>query len=103
LALFGSANFVDGPLVNLDPLLEQLADLVAEKVAARLNGKAPSTNGEGNGNGEPLLTAEAVAKQLGTSARWVYDHADELGGKRLSPRCLRFPDAAVRRYVERHR
>ena len=74
--------------MNLDPLLEQLADLVAEKVAARLNGNAhpPETP-----NGEPMLTPAAVAEQLGTSARWVYDHADELGGTRLSRRCLRFP------------
>jgi len=87
--------------VNLDPLFEQLADLLAEKVAARLNGKA--TAPAGTENGEPMLTAAAVAQQLQTSARWVYDHADELGGKRLSRRCLRFPEEAVRRYVERRR
>ncbi|PYP55929.1 MAG: hypothetical protein DMD44_13920 [Gemmatimonadetes bacterium] len=88
--------------VNLDPLLEQLAELVAEKVANRLNGNgAPNVGGESNG--EPMLTAEAVAKRLDTSARWVYDHADELGGKRLSRRCLRFPEGAIRRYVERRR
>ena len=86
--------------MTVEALLEQLADLVAEKVAARLNGnghppEAPTS--------EPMLTPAAVAKRLGTSARWVYDHADELGGKRLSPRCLRFPDADVRRYLERRR
>ncbi len=86
--------------MTVDDLLEQLADLIADRVAARLNGKAVPHEVP---NGETLLTAEAVAKQLGTSARWVYDHADDLGGKRLSPRCLRFPDSAVRRYVERHR
>ncbi len=85
--------------VNLDPLLEQLSELIADRVAARLNGRhdAPPEGGE------TMLTAEAVAKQLQTSARWVYDHADELGGKRLSRRCLRFPEAAIRRYVERRR
>ena len=73
--------------MTLDALLEQLAELVAEKVAARLNGKeSPPHEG---GNGEPLLTPADVAKQLGTSTRWVYDHCDELGGKRLSRRCLR--------------
>lgn len=89
--------------MTLDALLEALADAIADRVAARLNGNghAPPTGGEPNG--EPMLTAEAVAKQLQTSARWVYDHADELGGKRLTPRCLRFPDAAIRRYVERRR
>jgi hypothetical protein len=83
--------------VNLDPLLEQLADLVAERVAARLNGKhAPPPTG-----GEPLLTAAAVAQQLHTSTRWVYDHADELGGKRLTRRALRFPEGALARYLAR--
>lgn len=84
--------------MNLDALLEQLADLVAEKVAARLsgNGHPPAPPAD-----EPMLTPAAVAQQLGTSARWVYDHADELGGQRLTRRCLRFPDAAVRRYLER--
>jgi len=84
--------------VTVDALLEQLAELVAEKVAARLNGngRPPETPTD-----EVLLTPAAVAERLGTSARWVYDHADELGGKRLTPRCLRFPDAAVRRYLER--
>jgi predicted DNA-binding transcriptional regulator AlpA len=90
--------------VNLDPLLEQLAELVAEKVAARLNGKEQPPDRTAHGtDGEPLLDAKAVAEQLGTSARWVYDHAQELGGKRLTRRCLRFPEGAVRRYVERHR
>ncbi len=86
----------------LDGLLETLADLVAERVAARLNGKHEDVGAEAR-NGETLLTAAAVAEQLGTSARWVYDHAEELGGKRLTRRCLRFPEAAVRRYVERRR
>jgi len=86
--------------VSLDALLEQLADLVAEKVAARLNGNGHPPEAP---TGEPMLTPAAVAKQLGTSARWVYDHADELGGQRLTRRCLRFPDAAVRRYLERRR
>ena len=83
--------------MTVDALLEQLAELVAEKVAARLNGngRPPETPTD-----EVLLTPAAVAERLGTSARWVYDHADELGGKRLTPRCLRFPDAAVRRYFD---
>ena len=89
---------------TLDGLLETLADLVAERVAARLNGKLSSAlESSTASDGEPLLDAKAVAEQLGTSARWVYDHAEELGGKRLTRRCLRFPEAAVRRYVERRR
>ena len=49
------------------------------------------------------LTATQVAELLATPARWVYNHADQLGGKRLSRRCLRFPEAAVRRYLEHRR
>lgn len=86
--------------MTLDLLLEQLADLVAERVAARLNGQA---HAPAPAAPEPLLTAAAVAKQLHTSARWVYDHTEELGGKRLTRRCLRFPEGAIRRYVERRR
>lgn len=64
-----------------------------------------------DGNGAPpaplaaerWLTAEEVAERLGVSVRWCYDHADQLGGKRLSRRCLRFPESAVRRYLERRR
>lgn len=65
--------------------------------------------GEGNGRpaAEPAverwLTAAEVAERLHTSERWCYDHQAELGGKRLSRRCLRFPEAGVRRYVERRR
>lgn len=48
-----------------------------------------------------LLTAEEVAKWWGISRRWVYDHADDLGARRLGagerPR-LRFdPDEVAQR------
>jgi hypothetical protein len=60
-------------------------------------GSAPSTDEAP----EKMLTAEQVADLLSTPARWVYNHAGQLGGKRLSRRCLRFPETAVRRYLER--
>src|SRR5215218_9074902 len=50
---------------------------------------------------ERMLTAEEVAPLLGTTVRWVYNHVDQLGGRRLSPRCLRFPESAIRRRMER--
>jgi hypothetical protein len=50
-----------------------------------------------------MLTAAQVAKILEVSVRWVYDHKQELGGKRLSRRCLRFSETTVRRYLERRR
>ena len=66
------------------------------------NGAAPSAPDPEPG-AECLLTARDVAERLSTSARFVYDHQAQLGGKRLSRRCLRFPEAAVRRYMERRR
>jgi predicted DNA-binding transcriptional regulator AlpA len=76
-----------------------------EAIVAEL---APLVNGNGAAHATPAppdrwLTADQVAELLGTSRRWAYSHADELGGKRLSPRCLRFSDAAVRRHMERRR
>lgn len=54
------------------------------------------------------LTAEEAAKILNLytckegeekkpNARWVYDHADQLGVRRLSRRCVRFSRRAVER------
>ncbi len=48
-----------------------------------------------------MLTAAEVGNLLGTTERWVYAHADQLGGKRLSRRCLRFAESAIRRRLER--
>ncbi len=40
---------------------------------------------------------------LGVSVRWLYDHAHDLSfAKRLSRKCLRFSEAGLRRYLERH-
>jgi hypothetical protein len=50
-----------------------------------------------------MLTAAKVAEMLDTTERWVYNHADQLGVKRLSRRCIRFSEAAVHRYLERRR
>ena len=77
-------------------LLEQLADLIADRVAARLAPVPPV----------PLdrwLTAAQVAELLGVSARWAYDHVEQLGGRQLSRRCVRFSEGAVRRHLERRR
>jgi hypothetical protein len=38
---------------------------------------------------------------LHVSARWVYDHGDKLGVRRLSRRCVRFSSRAVGRYSAR--
>jgi predicted DNA-binding transcriptional regulator AlpA len=60
---------------------------------------------DGNGNGAPtedrVLTADQVAGLLGTTVRWVYAHASELGVRRLSRRCVRFSESAIRRRLAR--
>jgi predicted DNA-binding transcriptional regulator AlpA len=48
-----------------------------------------------------LLTAEETAARLACSVPFVYSHANELGGCRLSERMLRFRESDVERYVKR--
>ena len=56
------------PLIRLDAVsIEAIAHRVAELL----------------GDGRPLLDAAAVARQLGRSRAWVYQHAAELGAVRL--------------------
>ena len=50
---------------------------------------------------ERWLTADEVATLLQTSTRWCYDHAKQLGAKKLSRRCVRFSSLAVARYMGR--
>jgi predicted DNA-binding transcriptional regulator AlpA len=50
---------------------------------------------------DQLLTAEDVASRLSVSTQFVYAHAGELGGCRLSERALRFRQSDVDRFVQR--
>jgi hypothetical protein len=52
---------------------------------------------------DQLITAEEAAARLSVSPRWVYDHADVLGVRRMSRRCVRFSARAVERYATRKR
>ena len=72
--------------------LPVLADLVAERVCARL-GVGDSSVGVGD-----WLTPAEAASRLGVDRSWVYGHAVELGARRLGdgPRArLRIPASAV--------
>jgi hypothetical protein len=51
-------------------------------------------------NGWRLLTPSQAADRLGVSRRWVYAHAAELEGRRLSRKCLRIPLAAIERSLD---
>lgn len=52
---------------------------------------------------EEWLTAEQVAERLGVTQRWCYDHAEALGARKLSRRCVRFSSRAIARYLARQR
>lgn len=62
----------------------------------------PAPGNEG-GQEERWLTAEECSKLLNVSSRWCYDHASDLGGKTLTPRCKRFAASAVARFLARKR
>jgi predicted DNA-binding transcriptional regulator AlpA len=90
--------------------LERRVALAEEAIAGLRELLAGIEEPAGNGKGSPAepareswLTAEQVAQRLGTSVRWVYDHQQELGGRQLSRRCLRFNETTVRRHLERRR
>jgi hypothetical protein len=50
---------------------------------------------------DTLLNAAQAAARLGVAERWVYDHAEQIGGRRLSLRCRRLSSAAVERFLKR--
>lgn len=79
-----------------DDALDRLADLLAERLAVRLNGPAPART-------EPLVDAAEIARLHGKTRSWVYEHAGELGAVRLGsgprPR-LAFSPARVAEQLE---
>ena len=56
--------------------LDRLADLLADRLAARLSIVTPTRP-------EPLVDAAEIARLHGKTRSWVYDHAGELGAVRL--------------------
>jgi len=80
--------------VNLDPLLEQLAQRVAELIVARLDGKAAHPDDD------RLLDVHEAAALLGVTSRWVYRRAKSLPfTRRLSKGVLRFSEAEIKTYI----
>ena len=61
-----------------DDALDRLAELIADRVAARLGGLTP-----GRAQPEPLVDAAEIARLHGKARSWVYEHAGELGAVRL--------------------
>jgi hypothetical protein len=88
----GSEFVTTGELHIAPESIEAVAQRVAELVAAAT--AEPASRPE-------RITAEEVSRWWGVSRRWVYDHAEELGARRLGsgrrPR-LRFdPDEVAER------
>lgn len=92
---------------DFESFLEQLADLVADRVVARLNGNGPlaaaaaSPNGSnGSKPGDPhLLTAEQVAERLGCSRRYIYAKAPGFPFTVRLGRLVRFSAAGLERWL----
>ena len=53
-----------------------LANAIAQRVAALLNASDPPTE-------HRLVSAAEVAHELGVGRQWIYEHAEELGARRL--------------------
>ena len=92
--------------MTLDEILGQFADLVANRVAERLNGRAtmqPSVPPLPNPPAlERHLTPGQVEALLQVPAGYAYDHQRQLGGVKVG-KYLRFPESAIRRRLERSR
>ena len=79
-----------------EELTPQAIEQIAQRVVQLLHGQSPGPAGA-----DPsvkLLSASEVARRLGVTRAWVYEHAEELGARRLGdgPKArLRFDRDAV--------
>jgi hypothetical protein len=86
------------PVADQPPRLEGFAELVAQKVKEKLaeEFRVAEATTEARHDPDSLVTAKELARRVGMSARWVYDHSGELGvvrtGSGKRPR-LRFDPA----------
>ncbi len=82
-------------LLSDDEMLDALADRLADRLATRLELAIRPR--------EALIDANEVARMMGKTRAWVYDHAGELGAMRLGsgskPRLGFYPARAVE-YLE---
>lgn len=91
---------VSSQAFELDPaVIEEIVDRVSAAIVTRLvEMLSDESRGALAGQPMPWLDAQEVARRLGVSRDWVYEHAEELGGTRVGagvrPR-LRFPPDAV--------
>jgi predicted DNA-binding transcriptional regulator AlpA len=92
----GSEALPLGPAV-IDEIADRLTAAVAARVFDLIRREELLSRA---GAAQPWLDAQEVARRLGVSREWVYEHADELGGARIGtgprPR-LRFPAPSLNR------
>ncbi len=101
----GSLDHIGGPGPARSPSgedhpLERLVELLAGRVAERL---APLISCPAPGRPEGLVDAHEIARRMGRSRWWVYEHAGELGAVRLGhgPRArLGFSPARAEAYLK---
>ena len=86
----------DAEAINATAPVAGVYRAVVAELRPLANGEAPAPPA----GPEQGLTAVQVAERLGVSTRWVYKHADRLGGKRLSPGVVRFPESAIARRLK---
>lgn len=86
----------EGEVVNGDlaftlpaEVLEAIAEQLAPRIVAQLDGRLPATAAE---YGEPwrLLTLKEAAARLGRSERWVRERKEQIGYVRLDGGALAF-------------
>jgi len=83
---------------TLDGLFEQLADLIADRIAVRLNGRAPAVGEEP----ECLLDVRAAAQVLGVTPGWLRRHGPALPfTRKLSHRVVRYSSTGIAAWLRR--
>jgi hypothetical protein len=66
-------------------------------LAALEESPAPSAIASNDRTPEAWHTADEAAEKLHALPRWIYDHGDQFGARRLSRRCVRSPQRGVAR------
>jgi hypothetical protein len=83
------------------PVMIHLSDAEIEGLALRLSNALRSAASPVS-PASPMMSAAGVAEWWGIGRRWVYEHADELGARRLGSSCrprLRFDPDLVAEYL----
>ena len=89
----------DAAEMNATAPVAQVLRLVLTQLQA-FQGTEPSS--EASRPDEHLLSAEEVAKRLGVSRRYVYEHAARFPfTRRLGPRTVRFSQQGLERWLSR--